>query len=83
MHVFYARQRAKWCSRHRSRTGHEVGPTSLRFQAYVLRLLNLSVSMMDTFNLGWKLASVLRRQASPEILRTCMCASAEYDKTSS
>lgn len=27
--------------------------------------------MMDTFNLGWKLASVIRHQASPEILRTC------------
>jgi len=27
--------------------------------------------MMDTFNLGWKLASVIRKQASPDILRTC------------
>jgi phenol 2-monooxygenase (NADPH) len=30
----------------------------------------MNMSMQDAFNLGWKLASVLRGQASPEILRT-------------
>jgi phenol 2-monooxygenase len=30
----------------------------------------MNVSMQDGFNLGWKLASVLRRQCSPEVLRT-------------
>lgn len=31
----------------------------------------MNVSMMDSWNLGWKLASVLRGQAKPEILSTC------------
>lgn len=31
----------------------------------------MNVSMMDTFNLGWKLACVLRRQARRKILHTC------------
>lgn len=30
----------------------------------------MNFSMQDTFNLGWKLASVLRRQSSPELLHT-------------
>jgi phenol 2-monooxygenase len=30
----------------------------------------MNVSMQDTFNLGWKLASVIRGQCAPEILRT-------------
>ncbi|OOY18121.1 FAD-dependent monooxygenase [Thioclava sp. DLFJ4-1] len=30
----------------------------------------MNVSMADTFNLGWKLAAVLRGQARPELLRT-------------
>ncbi|MGE5157190.1 MAG: FAD-binding monooxygenase [Gemmatimonas sp.] len=30
----------------------------------------MNVSMQDTFNLGWKLASVLRKQCSPRLLRT-------------
>ncbi len=30
----------------------------------------MNVSMADTFNLGWKLASVLREQAHPRLLRT-------------
>jgi phenol 2-monooxygenase len=30
----------------------------------------MNVSMHDSFNLGWKLASVIRRQASPGILHT-------------
>jgi len=30
----------------------------------------MNVSMQDAFNLGWKLASVLRRQCSPQLLRT-------------
>ena len=30
----------------------------------------MNVSMQDSFNLGWKLASVLRGQASPKILNT-------------
>ncbi|OIQ65144.1 pentachlorophenol 4-monooxygenase [mine drainage metagenome] len=30
----------------------------------------MNMSMQDAFNLGWKLAAVLRGQASPEILRT-------------
>ena len=30
----------------------------------------MNVSMQDSFNLGWKLAAVIREQASPEILRT-------------
>lgn len=30
----------------------------------------MNVSMNDTFNLGWKLASVLRKQARPELLHT-------------
>ncbi len=30
----------------------------------------MNVSMRDTFNLGWKLASVLRGQASPQLLHT-------------
>ena len=30
----------------------------------------MNVSMQDAFNLGWKLASVLRGRCSPEILRT-------------
>ncbi len=30
----------------------------------------MNVSMQDTFNLGWKLASVLERRADPELLRT-------------
>ena len=30
----------------------------------------MNVSMQDAFNLGWKLAAVLRGQASPEILHT-------------
>ena len=30
----------------------------------------MNVSMQDTFNLGWKLASVLRGHASPTLLRT-------------
>ena len=30
----------------------------------------MNVSMADTFNLGWKLAAVVRGQASPEILRS-------------
>lgn len=30
----------------------------------------MNVSMQDTFNLGWKLAAVLRGQAMPELLRT-------------
>ena len=30
----------------------------------------MNVSMQDAFNLGWKLASVLQRQSSPEILRS-------------
>ena len=30
----------------------------------------MNVSMQDAFNLGWKLASVLRGQCSPQILRT-------------
>jgi phenol 2-monooxygenase len=30
----------------------------------------MNVSMQDAFNLGWKLASVIRGQASPEILHT-------------
>jgi 2-polyprenyl-6-methoxyphenol hydroxylase-like FAD-dependent oxidoreductase len=29
-----------------------------------------SASMMDTYNLGWKLAAVLRGQATPSILET-------------
>ncbi|HYE39801.1 MAG TPA: FAD-binding monooxygenase, partial [Ramlibacter sp.] len=30
----------------------------------------MNFSMQDTFNLGWKLAAVLRGQAAPELLRT-------------
>lgn len=30
----------------------------------------MNFSMQDTFNLGWKLAAVLRRQAAPELLNT-------------
>ena len=30
----------------------------------------MNVSMQDTFNLGWKLISVLERRAKPELLRT-------------
>jgi len=30
----------------------------------------MNVSMQDTFNLGWKLASVLDGRAGPELLRT-------------
>lgn len=30
----------------------------------------MNFSMQDTFNLGWKLMSVLRQQAKPELLRT-------------
>ena len=30
----------------------------------------MNVSMADTFNLGWKLAAVIRGQARPELLRT-------------
>ena len=30
----------------------------------------MNVSMQDTFNLGWKLAAVLRRQCTPELLHT-------------
>ncbi len=30
----------------------------------------MNVSMRDSFNLGWKLAAVLRRQARPELLHT-------------
>lgn len=30
----------------------------------------MNVSMADAFNLGWKLASVIGRQASPDLLRT-------------
>lgn len=30
----------------------------------------MNFSMQDTFNLGWKLAAVLRKQAKPELLRT-------------
>lgn len=30
----------------------------------------MNVSMMDTFNLGWKIASVLRGQSKPDILHT-------------
>jgi phenol 2-monooxygenase/3-hydroxybenzoate 4-monooxygenase len=30
----------------------------------------MNFSMQDTFNLGWKLASVLRNQCAPELLRT-------------
>lgn len=30
----------------------------------------MNVSMQDTFNLGWKLATVLRGQATPELLHT-------------
>ncbi|MCP5366814.1 MAG: FAD-dependent monooxygenase [Hyphomicrobiales bacterium] len=30
----------------------------------------MNVSVRDTFNLGWKLAAVLRRRAAPEILHT-------------
>jgi phenol 2-monooxygenase len=30
----------------------------------------MNVSMQDTFNLGWKLASVLRKQCSPRLLHT-------------
>ena len=30
----------------------------------------MNVSMADSFNLGWKLASVIRGQAKPELLRT-------------
>ena len=30
----------------------------------------MNVSMQDTFNLGWKLAAVLRGQANPELLHT-------------
>ncbi len=30
----------------------------------------MNFSMQDTFNLGWKLASVLRRQCAPELLHT-------------
>jgi phenol 2-monooxygenase len=30
----------------------------------------MNVSMQDTFNLGWKLAAVLRRRAAPHLLRT-------------
>lgn len=30
----------------------------------------MNVSMQDTFNLGWKLAAVLRRRARPELLHT-------------
>ncbi|MBV8534819.1 MAG: FAD-binding monooxygenase [Alphaproteobacteria bacterium] len=30
----------------------------------------MNVSMQDTFNLGWKLASVLRRQCAPRLLHT-------------
>lgn len=31
----------------------------------------MNVSMMDSWNLGWKLASVLRGRARPDILATC------------
>lgn len=31
----------------------------------------MNISMMDTFNLGWKLAMVLKGQAKHEILKTC------------
>jgi phenol 2-monooxygenase len=31
----------------------------------------MNVSMMDTFNLGWKLASVLRGQSKRALLHTC------------
>ncbi len=30
----------------------------------------MNVSMQDTFNLGWKLAAVLRKRATPHLLRT-------------
>jgi phenol 2-monooxygenase len=30
----------------------------------------MNVSMQDTFNLGWKLAAVLRKRAAPDLLRT-------------
>ena len=30
----------------------------------------MNVSMQDTFNLGWKLVSVLEERAKPELLRT-------------
>ena len=30
----------------------------------------MNVSMADTFNLGWKLASVIRQQSTPELLKT-------------
>jgi phenol 2-monooxygenase len=30
----------------------------------------MNVSMQDTFNLGWKLASVLEGRARPELLQT-------------
>jgi 2-polyprenyl-6-methoxyphenol hydroxylase-like FAD-dependent oxidoreductase len=30
----------------------------------------MNFSMQDTFNLGWKLAAVLRKQCAPELLRT-------------
>lgn len=48
----------------------------------------MNVSMMDTWNLGWKLAMVLRGQASPEILKTCKydswcCWIAETDEYTS
>lgn len=33
----------------------------------------MNTSMMDTYNLGWKLASVLHGSANPSILSTCMC----------
>lgn len=31
----------------------------------------MNVSMMDTWNLGWKLASVIRGQSSQHLLKTC------------
>ncbi len=31
----------------------------------------MNISMMDTYNLSWKLVSVLRGIAKPELLKTC------------
>jgi hypothetical protein len=36
----------------------------------------MNTSMMDTYNLGWKLASVLHGTANPSILSTCMYSQA-------
>ncbi|CEQ39678.1 SPOSA6832_01209 [Sporobolomyces salmonicolor] len=38
----------------------------------------MNVSMMDTYNLGWKLAHVLQGKASPEILKTYQCCDAAH-----